>query len=178
MLSFYLSMLETEQEKKRIADIYEAYQLTFLYIAKSILQDDQLAEDAVHNTFLDLIRKKELLELPTEELKALLIVIVKRRSIDIMRQMTRNTTENIDDIESIPSPEDPVEIQISTSEDYRRLTDLIRCLNESHRSILQLKYFAELSNTEIGEYLGITNRQVETQLYKAKQRLREAFLDR
>jgi len=142
-----------------------------------MLKDEQLAEDAVHNTFMELIRKKELLELPNDDLKALLIVIVKRRSIDILRKRARDNADNLDYIRSIPSPDEPVEIQITTSEDYRRLTDLISCLNESHRSILQLKYFAELSNTKIGEYLGITSRQVATQLYKAKLRLRKSFFD-
>ncbi|MCL2747986.1 MAG: sigma-70 family RNA polymerase sigma factor [Oscillospiraceae bacterium] len=178
LLGFYISVLETEQERKRMSDIYVAYQRTCLYVAKSFLEDDEfLAEDVVHNTFINLIRNKELLDLPDNKLKALLLAIIKKRSIDLFRQKTRNSTENLDDYQSMPSPEESVEVQIATSEDFERLTSSLTCLNESYRSILQLKYFAELSNTKIGEYLGITNRQVETQLYKAKLMLRKAYYE-
>jgi RNA polymerase sigma factor (sigma-70 family) len=53
----------------------------------------------------------------------------------------------------------------------------IAVLEEPHRSILQLKYFSELSNTEIANYLGLINRQVETQLYRAKLKLRKIFCE-
>jgi len=80
-------------------------------------------------------------------------------------------------MESVPTPEGSIEVQILTSVDFERMTEKLRALDKPYRGILQLKYFAELSNTKIGEYLGLTNRQVETRLYRAKQRLRKAFFD-
>jgi len=178
MLGFYLSMLETERERKRMADVYDAYQMTCLFVAKSVIRDDDgLAEDAVHNTFLALISRKELLDLPDDRLKALVLAIVKRRAIDLLRKKTRDKTEPLDDIESMPSPAESVEVLMSKSVDFERLADKLSCMEETHRTILQLKYYAELSNTKIGEYLGITNRQVEVQLYRAKQKLKKSFFN-
>jgi len=169
-------MLETEHEQKRMTEVYESHKKTCLYVAKSVLGDDDwLAEDAVHNTFMGLIEKKELLLLPDHSLKALLLAVVKRKAIDLFRQKTRHATDNLDDIESIPSPEESIEVMISSSDDFQKLTERLSALDEPHRSILQLKYFSELSNTKIGEYLGITNRQVETQLYNAKLKLRKNY---
>jgi len=178
LLGLYLSMLETEQERNRMSEVYEAYRNTCLFVAKSYLEDDDwLAEDAVHNAFLTLISEKQLLTLPDNRLKAIILTIVKRRAIDLFRQKTRNITENLDDIEFMPSKEESVELQISTSEEYEKLIQLISDLKEPYRSIMHLKYFAELSNTKIGEYLGITNRQVEVHVYNAKLMLRKAFND-
>jgi len=161
-----------------MSEIYYAHQKTCLFVAKSILQDDVwLAEDAVHNTFLAIIKKKELLELPDYRLRALILAIVKRRAIDLLRHKIRHKSENIDDMISIPSSEDSVEVTISTSEDFERLTEHLQRLNESYRSVLQLKYFSDLPNAKIGEYLGITSRQVEILLYNAKLRLRKSLND-
>jgi len=40
-----------------------------------------------------------------------------------------------------------------------------------------MKYYSELSNTEIGQYLGVTNREVAIRLYKAKSKLRDSYFD-
>jgi RNA polymerase sigma-70 factor (ECF subfamily) len=176
LLGVYLSMLETEEERKRMSDIYEKYQMTCLFAAKSVLRDDDwLAEDAVHNTWLNLIKKKELLLLPDNVLRPLLITIVKRRATDLYRQKTRKMSNSLDEIEDIPSPEKSVEVQILNSEDFNRLIECIKSMEEHHRSILQMKYYLELSNTEIGKYFGITNRQVTVQLYNAKKKLRDYY---
>ena len=177
MLGFYISMLETEHEKKRMADVYYAYQLRWLFIARKITKDDDLAEDAVHNAILNLLSKKDLLALPDEELNPLMITIVKRRAYDILEQRQRQVAESLDVMESIPSPDESVEIQIETAEDYQRLRECLKSLAEPHRIVLQMKYFSELSNKEIGEYLGITTKHVETKLYRAKLKLRKIYYE-
>ena len=177
MLGFYLSMLETEQERKRMSEVYEAYQTTCLFAAKSVLDDDWLAEDAVHNAWLNVAKKKELLFLPDDELRPLLITIVKRRAIDLGRRQARSIAESLDDTDRIPSSDEPLEVQISTAEDFERLEECVKTLSEPHRNILQMKYYSELSNTEIGQYLGVTNREVVIRLYKAKGKLRDSYFD-
>jgi RNA polymerase sigma-70 factor (ECF subfamily) len=177
LLSYYLSVLETEQERKRMSDIYEAFQLTCLYAARSVTQDKELAEDAVHNAFLNLIRQKGLLSLPDEDLRALLIAIVKRRTIDLLRKENREAVDSLDEVMNVVAMDDSAEIRIAKSEDFERLTQCIASLEERYRSILQLKYFSELSNSEIGNCLGLTNRQVETSLYRAKLKLRKIFCE-
>ena len=175
MLSLYLSMLENERERKRMAEVYEAYQFTCLFVARRIVNDNALAEDVVHNTFISLIRNKKFLELPDDKLRALLIVIAKRRSIDLLRKRDQDKTESLDDMESIPSPEEPVELQVLTAEDFERLTKCINALDEPYKSIMQMKHFFDLSNTEIGNFLDMTKRQVETGQYRAKLKIRHSF---
>jgi RNA polymerase sigma-70 factor (ECF subfamily) len=113
LLGYCLSALETEQERKRMSDVYEAFQYTCLHAARSITQDKELAEDAVHNAFLNLIHQKDLLSLPDEELKAILIAIVKRRAIDMQRKKNREATDSLDDMVNAAAVDDSAEIWIS-----------------------------------------------------------------
>ncbi|MBR4020017.1 MAG: sigma-70 family RNA polymerase sigma factor, partial [Firmicutes bacterium] len=52
MLSLYLTLIDTDEDKIRFAKLYEQYRHLMFYIAKEILQDEHLSEDAVQEAFL------------------------------------------------------------------------------------------------------------------------------
>ena len=56
MLALYISLLDTEEQISKFEHIYTKYRGLMFYTAKGVLQDSYLAEDAVHETFLDIIR--------------------------------------------------------------------------------------------------------------------------
>ena len=179
MLLIYLSLLEKETDRKRFADVYEANKFSLLSKAKSITKDIALAEDAVHNAFINIAERREHLSLPDNELKALLISVVKRRAYDIMRKENRESVDYIEDLQELPtSDDDSVEFQIMNAEEFQYLSQCIAHLNEQHRAILQMKYFSELPNEKIGSILNLSKRQVETLLYRAKLNLRRLFVNR
>jgi restriction endonuclease len=74
MLLFYLSVLDTPEEKNKLSYYYEKYSLLLAKIAMGYVHSHSLAEDAVHNTFLTIIKNKEKIlsliegEIPNEEL--------------------------------------------------------------------------------------------------------------
>ena len=52
MLSLYLTLIDSEEDKKKFVQFYEAYRGLMHYTANRILQDDFAAEDAVQEAFL------------------------------------------------------------------------------------------------------------------------------
>lgn len=54
MLALYISLLDTEEQISKFEHIYTKYRGLMFYTAKGVLQDSYLAEDAVHETFLDM----------------------------------------------------------------------------------------------------------------------------
>ena len=56
MLALYISLLDTEEQISKFEHIYKKYRGIMFYTAKGVLQDSYLAEGAVHETFLDIIR--------------------------------------------------------------------------------------------------------------------------
>lgn len=55
MLTLYLSMLDTE-EKSKMEELYNTYKGLMLHIAFDILKDYDLANDALHDAFLKMIK--------------------------------------------------------------------------------------------------------------------------
>lgn len=56
MLTFYISMLETEEQQDKFSYIYQNYVGFMYHVAKEVVKEHYLAEDVVHETFLQLIR--------------------------------------------------------------------------------------------------------------------------
>ena len=52
MLPLYLAMIDTDEDRTKFAALYERYSRLMFYIARQILSDEQLSEDAVQEAFL------------------------------------------------------------------------------------------------------------------------------
>lgn len=57
MLTVYLSVLDTDEEKSKMEELYNTYKGLMLHIAFDILKDYDLANDALHNAFLKIMIK-------------------------------------------------------------------------------------------------------------------------
>ena len=87
MLLIYLAALETEQERHKLAELYEANKAVLLRYALTVTNSREMAEDAVHNAFLSVIKHKEtLLALSNEDFRIRAIVIVKNKCVDLLRK--------------------------------------------------------------------------------------------
>ncbi len=82
MFTFYLSMLDTEEQKDKFEDLYLTYRKLMFYIANKILKDDFLAEDAVHQTFIKIIEIIDKLEdVHGYKTKSYIVTMIKNQSI-------------------------------------------------------------------------------------------------
>ena len=178
MLALYLSMLDTNDERDKMTTIYEDNHLFCISIAMKITGNMAMAEDAVHNAFIEIIKRKEkYFALDGSVLRASLVIIVKNKAIDLLRERKRIVDDPIDGVEGYPDTDEfPILEQLSARETYESLRTAIGSLGDIHKSVLRMKYFEDLSNAEIAERLGITKKHVETRLYRAKEFLKKAMV--
>ena len=178
MLSIYLAALETDEERIRMAEIYEEHKYVAYRYALSIMQNEQYAEDAVHNAFLAIIRHKDkYLYLSHEDFRKSIVIITKNKCIDILRRNNRVAIEQIDEMEEfIASKETPVEKQVIHNEDYDAIKKYVAELDEESRLILEMKYILGLTYKEIGEQVGITAKHVDTKIDRARKKVRELVM--
>jgi len=84
LLTIYLSMLDTEQVRKKMTDLYEEHKYALLHYAMKIMRNQDMAEDAVQNTFISIIQKKEkYLDLDCRDFRRSAVIIVRNKCIDI-----------------------------------------------------------------------------------------------
>ncbi len=168
MLLFYLSALDTQEERKKFEEIYKKYGKLMKYVAYNILRDDSLAEDAVHNAFLKLIKYIDRIdEVNCHKTKSFVVIITESVSKDMYVKRKREATLSIDDNEQ----EMVVEPPDYDSLDTHIIADAIGKLPEIYRDALVLKYVHQYKDAEIGDLLGISPTAVRKRLQRAKEKL-------
>ena len=174
LLTFYLSMLDTEQERKKMTDLYEEHKHALLMYANKIMGSQGMAEDAVHNVFLSIIQKKEkYLNLDCMDFRRLAVIIVRNKCIDILRKQKPFSDQPIEELEIfLESNEIPVDEQIIFESEYELIRKHMDSIDEISRQVLIMKYILSMSYKEIGEELGMTPKHVDTRIMRAKEKVR------
>lgn len=96
MLSFYLQILENDNDREYYTEIYQRYWKLLLYIAREKLQRNDLAEDCLQMTFLDVATHFENVKAVSEEkVKSYLITIVKRKAILLNNERNKGNESSL-----------------------------------------------------------------------------------
>src|SRR5262245_55226957 len=136
-------------------------------IARSLLFDDQEADDAVQDTLLRALEKPP----APGNVRGWLSVVVRnfalRRRREERRRKKREMRRAAPD--HISSPEEV----IARLEVQRRVLDAVRELPEPYRSTIVHRYLDELTREEIAERLDIPLETVRTRIKRALRLLRE-----
>lgn len=169
MLPIYLAMLDGEEEKNKFELLYVTYRKLMFYVANRILNDERLAEDAVHQTFLKILENFDKVgEIPCYKTKSYVVTIVKNIAINMYNQRKRYDAIPIEEVEFCIAEE-----RLERTDDLDHLTRAVLKLPVIYKDVLTLKYVQEFSNEEIAKMLDISEATVRKRLERAKRRLEE-----
>lgn len=140
--------------------------------AGKFLPDEDDAREVVHKVFISLWEKRESLDTSTS-LKAYLFKSVHNRSLNVIRDRKKISSEEVPDI----AGEINVEAQMNAMELEDKINEVIQGLPEKCREVFELSRFEGLKYGEIAEKLGISVKTVENQMSKALKVLREKLAD-
>jgi len=168
-------MLDMESENNKISELYSEHKLTLLLCAKKILNNHEMAEDAVHSTFLSIIEnKKKYFELDSRNFRYLAVLIIKNKCIDILRKQNKYSNTPLDELEIYVKPSGKsVEEQAMFNSEYEVVRSHLKTIDIISRQLLVMKYYYGMSYKEIGEELGLTHKQIDNKIMKAKAKVRK-----
>lgn len=171
MLSFYLSMVETDNDKNIVSDLFKSYEKIMFSVAYKILGSKSDAEDAVHEAFVRIINKIEKIsQISYDERGYYVVIIVKNISLDMLRKRKRLSETDIDDFYGMQD-DSSVEDEAIQHAEYGELRKAMSQLNDTDYEILYLKFFMEYSTSEISGLLGISQNAAKQRAYIAKRNL-------
>lgn len=165
MISYLLTILESDEDKSKFIELYEEHHVRVEQTALRILKDPHDAEDAVQNTFLQVIRHfDKISEIPCKKLGFWLISIVKNEAFMILRHKRRE----------IPQEDwDTFSADVSDPTSYNELVHLFSQLPPTYRSALEMRLINGYSGKEIAQHLGISESAVNTRISRGRTLLRE-----
>lgn len=130
-------------------------------------------DDLVQETFLRIWKVRAARSI--QSARAFLYKVAKHAALDSLRHHRRSPIDAVSDLEGLDVLEDrPVAADaVGLQEKIEALTDIIAALPAGRREILLLRKFRRLSQRETAEALGVSERTVENQLYRAVRQCEE-----
>lgn len=172
MLMFYISLIDFSEDKEKFEKLYDEYGRLMKYIACDILEDEYLAEDAVHEAFIKLIRYlKKIDDVKCPKTKTFIAILIRSISLDMLKKEKRVKFSNIDDALDSPTENKDFLDNINTTE----LVLAISSLPNTYRDIIELKAYYELSDREIADILKISSSAARKRLERARKALKECL---
>lgn len=176
MLQFYLAALETDEQKMKLELIYSSYYQMMLKVATQIIRDPDLAEDAVHETFLQILNEIDHIRIDDKkQLKSYLFLITRERTIDFLRRWERrkDKTSFYDALPLEDSCCEPEDIAITNLQLENAIRELSQ-MPEVYKRALTLRVKG-YSTREIAEIMNCSEANVKNRIHRARAVLLKHF---
>ena len=121
----------------------------------------EIAEEIVQDVFLELYKRSDEVDSP----KAWLFRSVRNRAINFLRRKRREVLSGDAGADQCTGPSDTPEQAIQRMEALALLRNTLNELNETDRTLVQLKYFENLKYREISERTGLSVSNVGYRLH-------------
>jgi len=162
-------------DQSAMKQVYELHSGPLFHFVKGWLADPHEASDIVHETMLEVWRKANRFQ-GRSSLKSWIFSIARNKSIDRNRKSSRMSYT--DDVpEMIDNDITPIEA-LELSQDAELLKGCISRLSETHRRVIHLAFYQDLSYKEISEIEGCPIGTVKTRILHAKKLLMRDLADK
>lgn len=162
-----------DHDERAFATLYDRYAPSVHGLARTILRDSSLAQEATHDVFLRLWQRPETYDPSRGPFAPWLLRVTRNRSIDLLRRQREQPFAG-DDAEAIgwvldPAP-DPAD-QAVTLVIRAQVREALAELAADQRALLEMAYFGGMSQREIADQLHRPLGTVKSQIRSAMRRL-------
>lgn len=172
IMLLFLALIDTQEDKIRFEELYEAYRYPMFYTAFKILGDHGQAEDAVQDALIRIAKNMDkigpVLEPRTKKFVTVIVHNVAVNMIKKKRDMVYESLENY--VGSIE-----FESRVLNNIELETALQLLTEMSPRYRDILTLNIYFEFSPKEIGEITGLSYETVRKRLQRGKKALQKAL---
>lgn len=164
------------KDEKLFYHLYDKYHKLLYKYTYSVLKDHNDTEDALQISWIKIANNLAKIENQAErKIVNFMITITKNSAIDIYNKRS-NGTISYDQNMDIAADNGFEEVYMSV--DLIEFIDAIKLLNDEYRKPLLLKFTYGYSIKEIAEILNISETNVGTKIYRAKNTIKKIILER
>ena len=177
MLSLYLSLIESIEDKDKVTYLYNNFYSYMIYSASKIMNENTSdVEDVVHDAMISLIDHLSMIDFEDEiKTRNFCGIVARNKAIDHCRKLGTRAV-SMEEFFAVASNDidDPEAIVINKTA-YEIILNAIKDLDDKYRDVCLLKYINDLKEREISDILDIPLKTVNTRIYRGKSLLREAL---
>lgn len=166
-----LMMIGDEEDRQFLERLYLNYHTLMYGMALRVTRNQDLAQDAVSESLLSLIKKIDLLRsLECNKLRAYLVITVKHTAISLLNRGKRETAADDGAFLNLKSLFGTEEEALSRA-GIGEIRQAALRLPQRERDVLLMRYFREMTDEEIAREMGIRPVSVRVQLSRARRHL-------
>ena len=156
---------------KALDDLSHAVSGRMLSVAQSVLKNRTLAEDAVQEAFIKIVKYANRFDVGTNGY-AWICKITQHVALSILKREKRNKTVNIEEFFDISAATDV----FAESSAAINLQNALSVLAEQEKQVVYQKYFMEFTVRDIAKSVGKSKSSVQRMLDSAEEKMRK-YLD-
>ena len=168
--------MEDEDDRQFVTELYQKYKLNMYYTARRIVKDPHTAEDMVQESCIAIINNLDKVKaVEVCRRRAYIVSLVKNISINYVVKRDRQSKYSFiaDDeiLSQQPDLDSDIEEQLIRNCEIATIKSALLRLSEKDRTILRMRYFDDLKDGDIANYLNIKANSVRYYLTLARRRL-------
>jgi RNA polymerase sigma-70 factor (ECF subfamily) len=170
-----LVALVARSDETALAELYDRFGRVAYGLARRILRDDSLAEDAVQEAFLAAWRSAARFVPERAKASTWLLTLVHRRAVDLVRHEERRRAESLaEDHESAGGSTDEA---VWLRFERERVQDALKRLPDQQREALELAYYGGFTQSELADRLGQPVGTIKSRMFTGLSRLRDLLAE-
>ena len=169
-----LVALVARSDEVALGELYDRFGRVAYGLARRILRDDALAEDAVQEGFLAAWRGAARFVPERAKASTWLLTLVHRRAVDLVRREERRRAEPL---------EEPTGAGAATDEavwlrfERERVQQALGRLPDQQREAIELAYYGGFTQSELADRLGQPLGTIKSRMFSGLSRLRELLTE-
>jgi len=170
-----LVALVARSDETALAELYDRFGRVAYGLARRILRDDALAEDAVQEAFLAAWRSASRFVPERAKAQKWLLTLVHRRAVDLVRREERRRAESLgDEREEIVGATDEA---VWLRYERERVQGALRKLPDQQREAIELAYYGGFTQSELADRLGQPVGTIKSRMFTGLSRLRDLLAE-
>ena len=170
-----LVALVARSDEVALGELYDRFGRVAYGLARRILRDDTLAEDAVQEGFLAAWRSAARFVPERAKASTWLLTLVHRRAVDLVRREERRRAETLDErAHAADASSDEV---VWLRFERERVQAALARLPDQQREALELAYYGGLTQSELAERLGQPVGTIKSRMFAGLAHLRELLAE-
>ena len=150
-----------------IAGLYAAHRLQLVRMAVLLVDDIGSAEDVVHDAFITLHQRQSQVREPAAALGYLRMTVINNARSMLRKRQTVRRHLSLARLENT----EPADSELMLAAEHQQVLAAVRQLPARQREVLTLRYWANLSEAEIAEALGISRGSVKSNASRGMDKL-------
>ena len=170
-----LVALVARSDETALAELYDRFGRVAYGLARRILRDDALAEDAVQEAFLAAWRSAGRFVPERAKASTWLLTLVHRRAVDLVRREERRRAETLADERELTGAATDEAVWLRFERE--RVQGALKQLPDQQREALELAYYGGFTQSELADRLGQPVGTIKSRMFTGLSRLRDLLAE-